>query len=576
MNALILTVALGWAAASAVTPQNDTGDIAGTVTRLGGEPLADVTVTVWTTGQIPAEVLTSTMTGPDGRFLVRDMPAGAYRVRAESEGYVNPPGGFETTGASLFSEALSGQESNPSFTTRYAGVRVSVRADAVATVGLSLMATGVVTGRVTDSNGQPLALARVEALELMDYTGRPLLVPVRFSAKTTDDRGVYRLFGLVPGDYYLRVEPDVPGAASAYYPGVSEVAAAAPVAVRGGSERGAADIRMPEPGSVRVSGRAVVDGVEVESPEVSEVYLVRVDSDSPIAPPEAFPNIAADRTDGDFLIEGVPSGLYDLFPLLRSEDPDDGVPGEPDLDEFSTFRRDEPPAPAIGSVRVLVGDEDVDGIVSIVRAPLEVTGRFIGDLEGPRRFVRIILVPVSPLPFGPWPPRSDRYDAERAPDGRFRLPGVPRGQYRVVASGLPADTYVDGVSHGGSPAPGGFVTLDGPAATDAITVDVRAGAGVVSGRVDGFSIGATVLLIRAQPRPGDSRLYRRADTDESGAYTFRNVAPGDYTLLAFERLVARAGFGGAFLDRYVAFGVDIAVTSGAQRAPDLQVIAVGR
>lgn len=576
MNSLVLTVLLSWGAPAAAVPQNDTGDVAGVVTRLGGEPLADVTVTVWTTSPIPTEVLTLTTTGPDGRFRVPDMPVGAYRVSAESEGYVSPPGGFETTARSLFSEAVTGQESNPSFTSPTVSARVDVRPGAVSSVDLVLMATGVVTGRVTDSNGRPLALARVEALELMDYSGRPLLVPARFSAKTTDDRGVYRLFGLVPGDYYVRVEPEAPGAASAYFPGVSEVGAAAPVIVRGGSERGAADIRVPEPASVRVSGRALVEGVEMESREVSEVYLVRVDPDSPVAPPEVYPNVAADRSDGEFLIEGVPPGLYDLFPLLENDDPNEGGDEPPGLGDFASFLRDGPPAPATGSVRVLVGDADVDGVVSVVRAPLEVTGRFIGDLEGPRRFVRVILVPVSPLPFGPWPPRSDRHDAERAPDGRFRLPGVPRGQYRVVASGLPAEMYVDGVSQGGMPAAGRLVTLDGPTATDSITVDVRAGAGVVSGVVDGFSIGATVLLVPAQARPGESRRYRRVDTDESGGYTFRNVAPGEYALLAFERLVAGAGFGRAFLDRYAGFGVDLFVTSGAQRAPDLQVVSVDR
>ncbi len=576
MTSLLLTALLSWIAVPAAAPQNDRGDIAGSVTRLGGEPLAGVTVTVLTLTDIPAEVLASTMTGADGWFRVRDMPAGAYRVRAELEGFVSPPMGRGRTSASMALRALTGLEPNPSFTTRDASSRIDVRPDASANVNLVLMATGVVTGRVTDSNGQPLALARVEPLELMDYSGRPLLVPVRSGAKTTDDRGIYRLFRLVPGEYYLRVETEAPGAAPAYFPGVSDVAAAVPVVVRGGAEFSAADIRMPETSAVRLSGRAVVEGVVPESLEVSEVYLLGINPGLPIAPPGVYRNMAADRSDGNFLIEGVPPGLYDVYPLLESADPDDGGQDRFGFDDFSSLLENEPPAPVIGSTRVLVGDEDVDGIVSIVRAPLNVPGRVVGDLNGPPRFVQVSLAPLSPVPFGSWPPRAGLYSAERASDGSFRIPGVPRGQYRLGVSGLPQDVYVLGVSHNGIPAPGRVVTLDGPAASAEITLDVRAGAGVVAGLVDGFAVGATVLLVPNAPRQGEFISYRRADTDESGGYTFGNVAPGDYKLLAFERLVAGGGFSPDFVARYDRFGAEISVFPGPQRVPDLQVIDTNR
>jgi len=83
-----------------------------------------------------------------------------------------------------------------------------------------------VTGRVVDSAGRPLTGFRITAIQhgyeygrriwrTADSTDRPALLQLPSENATspgqTDDRGVYRIFGLAPGEYHIRATYDVTG-----------------------------------------------------------------------------------------------------------------------------------------------------------------------------------------------------------------------------------------------------------------------------------------------------------------------------------------------------------------------------
>jgi protocatechuate 3,4-dioxygenase beta subunit len=82
----------------------------------------------------------------------------------------------------------------------------------VSDVLFRMTASGVVTGRMTNEDGEPMVSAQVVALqrpseeELEDEGASPSrkwrLQAV--GSAQTDDRGQYRLFGLDPGEYYLK------------------------------------------------------------------------------------------------------------------------------------------------------------------------------------------------------------------------------------------------------------------------------------------------------------------------------------------------------------------------------------
>ena len=60
----------------------------------------------------------------------------------------------------------------------------------------------VISGRVLDEFGEPVADAMVNAMRSAWTAGRRKLQPTGRSAQT-NDLGQYRIYGLPPGDYYV-------------------------------------------------------------------------------------------------------------------------------------------------------------------------------------------------------------------------------------------------------------------------------------------------------------------------------------------------------------------------------------
>src|SRR5206468_5450232 len=71
----------------------------------------------------------------------------------------------------------------------------------LATIDLRVVRGGVITGRVLDEDGEPLARAVVTVQRYQYVRGERQLSPA--GGDQTDDRGQYRVFGLPPGDYYV-------------------------------------------------------------------------------------------------------------------------------------------------------------------------------------------------------------------------------------------------------------------------------------------------------------------------------------------------------------------------------------
>src|SRR6185436_1167003 len=136
---------------------------------------------------------------------------------------------------------------------------------------VGLVRGAVITGRVTDENGEPLARVQVNTVLFAGGAARG----IRTGAASTDDLGQFRIFGLVPGEYGVAAEargntfvpPNAPpeaeedrvGFLTTYYPGTADEAAGQRVRTRTGAETTGVEIRM-------VSGRLFyVSGMVVDS-----------------------------------------------------------------------------------------------------------------------------------------------------------------------------------------------------------------------------------------------------------------------------------------------------------------------
>jgi protocatechuate 3,4-dioxygenase beta subunit len=121
-------------------------------------------------------------TDATGHFAVREMEPGSYVVSAVAHGYAEQV--FEVHEEYTWDEfsLRPGQE----------------RDDIV----IKLSRASVLTGRVIDEHGEPAHGSLVQVLQYGPAGAlQKILLPV--TGARTDDRGEYRVFGLLPGRYYL-------------------------------------------------------------------------------------------------------------------------------------------------------------------------------------------------------------------------------------------------------------------------------------------------------------------------------------------------------------------------------------
>ena len=70
-------------------------------------------------------------------------------------------------------------------------------------VTVNMIKGGVITGKVSTADNDPVVAVRVRAMMIRDENGQRSQQPVQSFDRFTDDRGVYRIFGLLPGTYVV-------------------------------------------------------------------------------------------------------------------------------------------------------------------------------------------------------------------------------------------------------------------------------------------------------------------------------------------------------------------------------------
>jgi hypothetical protein len=70
-------------------------------------------------------------------------------------------------------------------------------------VTVTMLKGGVITGKVLGTGDEPIVAVRVRAIRIRDENGKPVITPESHLERLTDDRGIYRIFGLRPGTYLV-------------------------------------------------------------------------------------------------------------------------------------------------------------------------------------------------------------------------------------------------------------------------------------------------------------------------------------------------------------------------------------
>jgi hypothetical protein len=196
-------------------------------------------------------------------------------------------------------------------------------------INFALIRGGVITGRVTDADErplieQPISLYMVGADEQQERPGR--MVPS--STAETDDRGIYRLFGLRPGRYKISAgrgddmnSGNFANTRASYkqvfYPDATDPAKATIIEVREGSEANNTDITLGRPlQTFSVSGRVI------DAEKSLPVPNIRFGLQRTAGQRTEFVNApAASNASGEFVVEGLIPGKYSflLYPNQNLE-----------------------------------------------------------------------------------------------------------------------------------------------------------------------------------------------------------------------------------------------------------------
>lgn len=483
-----------------------TGVIIGRVVTEDGNAVDGATVTCNSgDGMAPSR---TAITDAEGQFSLTGLVPAAYRIGSYSPGYVVMQG-------------LDGPFA-----------RIGD------TVNLTLVKGGVITGRVTNASGAPVVAVQVVAHRLRDQEGRAVRNDAAARTRQTDDRGIYRIYGLAAGSYHIVANPlsgeGMPATpydleTATYYPS-SNRDTATEVAVQVGAEVSGIDIRYRNTRGHTVAG-TIEGGPERSAQELSvQVQALPVGG-------SAYPGwgnsriVAGIRT---FVLDGLSDGEYDL--VARGYIwPDENILSAP--------------------IRVAVRGSDVTGIKLTLVPAGSIAGKLSVEVLLPRpgtcaksrdavlteAFVRIQRDEKARET------ETDRQTVLRmggtvSDAGDFLIRSLRPGPHWLVPDLPSPNWYVKAISMPGASATRRIDLGHGPLAIkpgDKITgvsVTAAEGAAGISGKLSGEKANRgrwRVHLIPVDPLQAENSLiYYEAIVADDESFSLTRLAPGKYWIIA--------------------------------------------
>ena len=434
----------------------------------------------------------------DGSYVFAKLPAGSYNLYAE------PP---ERTSVYLSQRYGQSERAEPQRNSDLTSSITLARGETT-TADIALSKALTIEGRVLGDRGEPLANIRV----VLEYPGaRGVAGP----ARTTDDRGTFRLFGIRPGEYRLCADPgpnlmlirskgpfDGEQLLKTCYPGLPTAdGRTIPV----DSDVSGADIQLQRGRVYTVSG-IVIDAAGAPFTGTSFSFTKR-DSN--------FPSSTDVRlTDGQFVVRGVPPGDYELSAQIRP---------------FESLDKRE-----FGTMSVRVEGADVEGLVLQMSKAVTVAGRveFEGGIPAARPIVNVNTrsQPGAVSAFQP-PSRVGE-------DLTFSLSGL-FGRQVLQVFGAMRPWVVKAIRYRGDDVFGRWVEFKNSSdANDLVVVLTNRGAWV-SGRVElpadaprPNAVVALLPLASARQDAGPLVTVTATAVEKDGTYKLPPVRAGDYLIIA--------------------------------------------
>ena len=542
----------------------------------------------------------SSISDDDGRFTFEGLPAGTFTLTATRPGFLR----------STYGALRAGRPGTP----------IRVRdGQPLADVTLTMTHGSAIEGQLRDPANDAAPGMRVEAIRLTHGSAGDHAEVL--GTAFTDDRGVYRIFGLPAGDYVLAATPALivggmgdigvpteaevdallaaverrssappppPGAPppapippvkgfstpATFYPGVVQSGTATRVTLGANDDRQGLDF------GVQMSHAASIDGtiVPVAGQSVPQI-LIRLLGGGPQLPVagggmSAGPSLSTNPADHTFRFSNVPPGRYTI--MARTI----GGPGNPTtaISGGGALPRFDASAGVQWALTdVEIGSGDMSDVSLALHAALKVTGRMAFDATSGQApvdpsSIRLALEPVA---------TDERLSGLNGAltgvvhsDGTFEFPAVLPGTFRLTASAgnwWARSAMLDGhdaldasVNIGTSDVGGMVVTL-----SDRHT----AIAGSLSGTTghaapDYFMVAFPTdrALWRAP-----SRRVRSTRPATDGSFELRDLPPGTYHLAALTDVDPADLEDPDFLDSLVSASVTVTLEEGQRTTKNVRI-----
>jgi hypothetical protein len=503
------------------------------------------------------------LTDDAGVFDFAELPAARYTVTVQKAGFVS----------------LSYGQRRP----LQAGTPLQLNdGQQLRNVDFQLPRGSVIGGRVLDEDGEAMPGVMVRVMRYQYLQGDRRLAPA--GTAQTDDKGQYRVWGLMPGDYYINAiargggfggpfggrggfpggrgggaafaggggpEPDNVNYAPTFYPGVPTLNDAKPVTVGLSQELLDLNFSMQLVAMTRLTGHVTnPDG----SPTTSGQVNLMLDAGG------RGNQIGANfggriQWDGAFTINSVPPGRY----VLRARGDDTEVP------QFATLP-------------LTVNGADVNDITVVLTsgATLSGTVTFPSAATSPPdptqfRITAPLTEPGNNFAGGPQP------NARLDKDGRFVLSGVPAGQHLIRSAGNARGWSLKSVTIGGRDVTDVPIELRSGENVGNITIVYTDKVNEITGTVaDDRGAPASEYTVLAFSTDSSfwrplSRQIATARPDQTGQYRIRTLPPGEYYVVTVDPAEQGEWFEAAYLEDHRIGAQRVTLTEGDSKTVDFRV-----
>jgi hypothetical protein len=436
-------------------------------------------------------------TDADGNYRIADVPPGNYYVAPMSSLFVPADSNaFSQIGKPLL---LSDGES-------------------VEGIDFAMVRACVITGKVTEADGRPVIEQRVSVI-VVDEPNQRGFSPAR-SWFQTDDRGIYRIFGIRAGRYKVAVgqtddgigggfAPGRTGYPPVFYPNATSVDQAKIVELGEGDQATNIDITM----SRKLPGFAAT-GTVVNGETNQPVNNVRIGLAKMKDERNSFlPITALTNQKGEFRLENIPPGTYSTFLTTQAD---------------SDLRAD--------ALEFQLVDQDVTGLVIRTMRGATISGTVV--VEGTND--PGVIAKVHQLRIYAWVQDGNGGSARPSlvsADGSFRLSPLPAGianfEFAALDYSQQTGFIMSRIERDGVVVPRGGFDVKASEQISGVKIVFSYGSGSVRGTVT-FENGQPApgmrfLVFLHKPGDDDARLPQR-EVDARGRFMIEGVPPGTYEL----------------------------------------------